>query len=74
MAIAFCKTFQKFTFRQNARIKISNGCRKKLVPKRKMPVITDIKDDEFYARSTKLGKLKELYQKKLFFSYAKKIV
>lgn len=73
MAIAFCKTFQKFTLWQNVRIKVCNGCRTKIVQKRIRPVITGIKGDEFYARSTKLRNLKELCHKNYFYLMQRKL-
>jgi len=60
------KKFQKPTFGQIVRIKIPDIYRAKIDPRSIIAVITDIKDVEFYAFTTKLGKLKALYTRNQF--------
>jgi len=60
------KKFQKPTLRQNVRIKIPDIDRAKMDPRSIIAVITDIKDEEFYELTTKLGKLKALYTRNQF--------
>ena len=57
------KKFQKPTL---VRIKIPHIDRAKMDPRSIIPIITDIKDEEFYELATKVGKLKALYTRNQF--------